>query len=75
MALEGGRSPRVVFISTEGIPRIPYKAMGCSLSKQQLTMGIARLAVYQEYTEYSLGLVTGTGYIHEHIPFKLGYKQ
>ena len=23
-----GRSPRVVFISTEGIPRIPYKASG-----------------------------------------------
>ena len=38
-------------------------------------MGIARLAVYQEYTlGYSLGLVIGTGYIHEPIPLKLGYK-
>ena len=39
-------------------------------------MGIASIpGIYPREYEYSLGLVTGTGYnIHEPIPLKLGYK-
>ena len=50
----------MVFISTEGIPLYLIKAW-----VQEYTLGDMSIP---------WALVTGTGYIHEPIPLKLGYK-